>query len=262
MMTMKNSGATSYSDLSSTIDTLTQFSREVDDLQRPPYDDYKKRLWVDKVRDYLELKLGKESKEYDRFRGASSYNAGESRQERSLKDLSYYKSDLISIIQRLEQRAKKGVVTLTPSTSSQPEQPKVFIAHGGTPPALKKLKEFLEALGVRAIIAEDEPSEGRSVDDHVTWCMDQSDCYVVLATKDHVKGDKVYAAENVYIEIGRFQERKPNRVIYLLEEGASFPSNIVQKVWEKFTSENMERAFIKVAKELRAFGLLHAGKSN
>jgi hypothetical protein len=42
----------------------------------------------------------------------------------------------------------------------------------------------------------------------------------------------------------------------LKEEGCKFPSNITPKVWENFTQDNMENAFIKVAKELKAFGII------
>ena len=45
-----------------------------------------------------------------------------------------------------------------------------------------------------------------------------------------------------------------------MEEGATFPSNIDEKVWEHFTQDNMEKAFIKVANELRASGLIKVVK--
>ena len=47
-----------------------------------------------------------------------------------------------------------------------------------------------------------------------------------------------------------------NRVIYLKEEGCEFPSNVRPKVWENFGQDNMEAAFERITKELKAFGLI------
>lgn len=38
--------------------------------------------------------------------------------------------------------------------------------------------------------------------------------------------------------------------------GGQFPSNVAPMIWEDFTQDNMEAAFEKIGKELRAFGLL------
>jgi len=46
----------------------------------------------------------------------------------------------------------------------------------------------------------------------------------------------------------------------LLEEDATYPSDVSEKVWERFTHECMDKALIKVAKELTAFGILRAVK--
>jgi len=89
--------------------------------------------------------------------------------------------------------------------------------------------------------------------------MGKSHCAVVLATGEELAGEQVVARPNVHIEIGRFQERFAGRIVDLLEEGATFPSNIAEKVREWFTQENMTKAFIKIANELQAFGLIRAG---
>ena len=54
----------------------------------------------------------------------------------------------------------------------------------------------------------------------------------------------------------RIAQRLPDRVIYLLENGANFPSNIVEKVYERFTQDNMEKAQVKIVRELKSFGIL------
>jgi predicted nucleotide-binding protein len=138
--------------------------------------------------------------------------------------------------------------------------PAVFIAHGGKTEALEKLQVFIRALGIMPLIAEQEASEGRSVDTHVKWCLDNADCAIILGTADdkNLKNGKLYPRPNVHIEIGRIQERFPNRVVYLLEQGAYLPSNISEKIYERFTQQNMDMAFVKIARELTAFGILHA----
>jgi len=141
--------------------------------------------------------------------------------------------------------------------------PKAFIAHGGESEALRKLRELLSGLNITPLVAEDAASQGRSINEQVEWCLSNSACAIILGTADdrELKDGRLYPRRNVYIEIGRVQERFPDKTIYLLEEGASFPSNISGKVYERFTQKNMEKAFIKVAKELSAFGILKAEKA-
>jgi len=141
--------------------------------------------------------------------------------------------------------------------------PKAFIAHRGKIAARDKLKDFLTALGVTPIIVEEQPSEGRSIDKNVEHYLKQCDCAIILATKGDVDGHtgEFIPRGNILVEIGRSQELFANRMVYLLEEEAKFPTNIAEKVWERFTQDNMEKAFIKVAKELRAFGLIKAVKA-
>lgn len=136
---------------------------------------------------------------------------------------------------------------------------KVFIAHGGGSEALNKLCAFLnDDLGVTPLVVERLPSEGRSVNENVEFYLDEAQAGIVLATADDLVDGHYQPRGNVNIELGRFQERFPDRVIFLLEQGAAFPSNVSEKVWEPFSHENMERAFRKVVRELRAFGLLGA----
>lgn len=142
------------------------------------------------------------------------------------------------------------------------ESPKVFIAHGGECQALTKLRDYTIDLGIEPLIVEKVASESRSVNEQVEYNLAQADCAIVLGTADdkNLADGRLYPRDNVEIEIGRFQERFPRRTIYLLEKGASFPSNISEKVYERFTQDNMEKAFAKVARELTAFGILKAVK--
>jgi len=150
--------------------------------------------------------------------------------------------------------------SVTSATTLAP--PKAFIAHGGESAARDKLENFLAALGVTPIIVEEQPSEGRSKDKNVEYYLKQCDCAIILATKGDIDGrtGEFIPRGNILNELGRCQEIFPNRTIYLLEEGAKFPTNIDEKVWERFSEECVDKALIKVAKELRAFGLMKATK--
>lgn len=162
---------------------------------------------------------------------------------------------------KVELPKKPEKVTKQPSEDIT-DKPKAFIAHGGASPALSKLKSFLEALGVEPLVVEDQPSEGRSVGENVDWYAKQADCAIILATKGDIDGKtgKFIPRGNVLIETGKSQELFKDRIIYLLQAGTKLPTNISEKVRVRFTSQNMDNAFIKIAKELKKFGILRAVK--
>ena len=144
------------------------------------------------------------------------------------------------------------LVTMAPRADT----PKAFIAHGPPTEALNKLCEFLDAVGVKPLVIERLPSEGRSINENVEHYLGQADCGIVLATKDDLVDGRFQPRGNVNIEIGRFQERFGGKVIFLIEEDATFPTNVEEKVWKRFSQSCMDGAFLKVVRELRAFGLL------
>jgi len=142
------------------------------------------------------------------------------------------------------------------------EPPKAFIAHGGQSPILNKLRDFLIALGIEPLVVEEQASENRSVGDNVDYYARQADFAIILATKGDIDGKAggFIPRGNVLIEIGKSQELFKDRIIYLLQAGTKFPTNVSEKVWERFTLQNMDIAFIKIAKELKKFGILKAVK--
>jgi hypothetical protein len=154
-------------------------------------------------------------------------------------------------------------LSLSKSVDSEPlTPPKAFIAHGGDSEALGKLKDFLRALGVDSLVVEEEASEDRSANENVEHYLSEADCAIVLATKGDIDGRtrEFLPRGNILVELGRCQERFPNKAVWLLEEDTRFPSNVSEKVWERFTQSSMEKAFIKIAKELRAFGIIKTGR--
>lgn len=133
---------------------------------------------------------------------------------------------------------------------------KVFISHGHAPDVLDRVEKFVRSLGLHPVVVVHEPSEGMSVDALVEARMAESDCVIVLATADDVVGATKQPRPNVIHEIGMAQQMLGTKVIYLKERDCTFPSNVAPKIWVDFTRENLEHAFEKIARELRAFDLL------
>ena len=170
-----------------------------------------------------------------------------------LKGLNMAEGVLLSAKEQLQQH---GVDKILRGSRIRSEGAKIFIAHGTEGAALQKLERFVRALGLLPIIVVREPSRGMAVDDLVDKHLKESDCVIILATADDEIGDRRQPRPNVIHEIGLAQEIHPDRVIYLKENGCDFPSNVKPKIWGDFSQDNMEGAFEKVSKELRAMGLL------
>jgi len=142
-----------------------------------------------------------------------------------------------------------------------PARHKVFISHGPETRALRNLVHFLEALGVKPIIAEFEAGEGRSVVHHVQSQWEGCQAAIILMTKVARVGLAYWTARGVLVEIGALreyfrQDDSSERVIYLKEKGVDAGAMVEEKVRETFTQGNMTAAFIHVTRELKAFGLI------
>jgi len=214
-------------------------------------------LWCSKMYDILEAAFGKNSREYKGFfvnelRGVRTSGSDKDFQNDYVQDVERYELALKEIVQRYELGGIRA------SSVATAETPKAFITHGGKSVALDKLCRFLKALGVEAFIVEEQPSKAKALDDKVEYYMAETDCAIILATGDDKIEGKLHPRQNVIHEIGLAQKTFPDRIIYLLEKGAEFPSNIKPKVWESFTQESMDEAFIAIARELKAFGLVRA----
>jgi predicted nucleotide-binding protein len=160
---------------------------------------------------------------------------------------------LDGIIARLE--LEPADVEVGVSQRPQAER-RIFISHGTQTDALDKVERFIRTLGPVPVIVKHEPSGGAAVDDMVPALMESCDAVVVLATSDEAVGDRRQPRPNVLHEIGLAQEKLKGRVIYLKETGCTFPSNINPKIWEDFTQTDLAPAFMKIAKELKAFKLI------
>ena len=148
----------------------------------------------------------------------------------------------------------------SPIGKSKFEVPKAFISHGKESAALTKLEDFLHNLGILPLIVKEQPSLDKTVPDKVEYYLQQSDFVIILATGDDEFDGKLHPRQNVIHEIGLAQKTHSGKIIYLLEEGTEFPSNISPKVWERFKQRNMLNAFLCILRELRALGILLAVK--
>lgn len=167
--------------------------------------------------------------------------------------------ELEGIIAILEEKDPEEEISISYMASSK--EKRVFISHGRETPSLIKIERFLRGLGITPVIVKYEASLGKALDDLIEEQMGTCIAVVILATKDDKikdeRGEEYYQPRpNVIHEIGLAQEKVKDRIIYLKEEDCVFPSNISPKVWENFTQDNMENAFLKVVKELRAFGII------
>lgn len=241
------------------LDLLKGYLKEIPILKKLHPDNEQWSLWRNKVNVVLKAAFGNDSDEYMTL-NPRVYGGMKDEQRGYLRDLEYAERGIKEILQKYD---ILGIPSEVRSPAEKKaELPKAFIAHGGESHALTKLKEYLVDLGVKPLIVEKEASESRSVNEQVEHNLAQADCAIVLGTADdkNLADGRLYPRDNVEIEIGRFQERFPRRTIYLLEKGAFSPSNISEKVYERFTQDNMEKAFAKVARELRAFGILKSVK--
>lgn len=130
---------------------------------------------------------------------------------------------------------------------------KAFISYSGKTVALDALTRFLNDFGVEPVIAGNEPNLGRSIDVKVGECIDESQFVIILATGDSKdRNGNTIPAGNVLHEIG-LAEAKPKfrgKIIYLLEEGAEFSSNIKPKGYIRFKRDSIERQFGDIVKEI------------
>jgi len=168
--------------------------------------------------------------------------------------------------QPASRREPKDTIEVAPESVLRVVSPSVFISHGKESVALRKLKEFIETLGIEPLIVKEQASLDKDVPDKVNFYLNQADFVIILATGDDTVRDEKTGAEikqprqNVIHEIGLAQKTHPGRIIYLLEEGANFPSNIRPRVWESFKQRNMMDAFLGIVRELRAYGILKVTK--
>jgi len=244
------------------IELLREALNDIPHLRELHYDNQEFKLWHDKVQNIIKAAL-----DTDDLKRFSSWRAIHVRgwfsdnvyQKDYLDKLTDYETALKSIIEKHE---ILGIEIKPAAMTGLP--PKAFIAHEGETRALTMLKEFLEALEIQYFIAEAKASGGRSIEGQVDWTQSKADFAICLATKGKAinkKTGKHYMAPNIIDELGRARQVFGNKIILLVQKGVEVHTNVREIVYETFTTTNVEKAFIKIAKELRNWGFIRVGKA-
>jgi len=234
------------------IELLKQCLDEVPQLRELHHDNQEFTLWLDKVRSIIKAALTPDdlkrfsSSQPILLKGLSF--ADSLYQKNYLARLTDYETALKSILQKYEIlgiEEKPAVIEVPPESIFQEVPPKAFISHGKKSVALNELEEFLETLGIKPLIVKKQPSLDKDLPDKVNLYLSRADFVIILATADDKVEGKLQPRQNVIHEIGLAQKTHPGRIIYLLEEGAEFPSNIRPKVFGGLQAEKYDECIFK-----------------
>lgn len=152
-----------------------------------------------------------------------------------------------------------SVERLAPEPPAKPNF-NIFISHGGpTRTHVDMTSDLMTALGLSPVIVMDLPNMGLSLNDKVLSYMNICAGAIVLATvEDETTAGENRTRPNVENEVGMFQSAPNicNRIVYLKEKDVQFASNYKEKAWIPFEKEHIEKSFIQIIRELRAFGFI------
>lgn len=254
------------------IELLKQCLNKVPKLRELHQDNQKFTLWFDNARNIIKAALTPD--DLKRFSFAQpifskDFHGGGVYKNIYLAKLTGYETAILSIIQKYEILGIEA--ELAPIAKENSEQgvmmnniqPAAFIVHGGRSGVLDKLREFVEALGLKPLVVEMLPSKGMPLVNKVKKYQQEADCAIILATRGgiiDIKSGKQHPRLNVIDELSSFWEAFPEKVILLLEKGVELPSNKAGLTYEPFARQSMDRAFIAIARELTEMKILKAVK--
>ena len=125
---------------------------------------------------------------------------------------------------------------------------KVFIGHDGQSHAWRAVKDHLEMKRFEVEEFERTPVAGKQIKDRLEEMMEDADSAVMIVTAR----DMEPSSTNVIHEIGFAQGRLGwEKVIILLQEGCTLPSNLNGTVQLRFKDENIKSVFSDLEKNLR-----------
>lgn len=141
---------------------------------------------------------------------------------------------------------------------------KVFISHGHDEEAITTVAEFVENLGLKVTVLNEQPNNGLTVIENLERYADDTGFAIALLTPDDVgalkdEADRQLnprAHQNVIFELGYFIGKlSPNQVCLLYKEGVELPSYISNVVyvpmdsaddWKLTLSQGMRNAGLPV----------------
>jgi len=166
-----------------------------------------------------------------------------------------YTNEAIGKLQAEGESWNVPIIKLT----GKPQKPKAFISHSGNTAALTELRDYLDELGIEKLLVIKKPNLDREINLKVEAYLDEADFVIILATGDSKdRNENIMPGGNVLHEIGLAQAiaKFKGKIIYLLEEGAEFPSNIKPKSYIRFNRDNIEYKFGDIVKEIKKMGFL------
>lgn len=221
---------------------------KIDSLLKQSFGSPEFKQWKSRTEVLLRKLFGDDSKEVKDFESIKYYFWGEELDNSVLEKARALLKSAVYGIQTF------GIESTCIGTKAKAIN--VFISHGNQSEALNKTEKFIRAFGFEPVIVKDKASEGKAVDDLVDEKMQGCQCAIILATKDDQVDGYYQPRPNVLHEVGKAQSLYSDKITYLKEVGCQFPSNFAPKVWEDFTQDNMEAAFLKIVKEFKASGFI------
>ena len=139
-------------------------------------------------------------------------------------------------------------------------QSKVFIAHGHDDEAKTTVAKFVETLGLKPTVLDEQPSKGRTIIDKFEEQADEAGFAIVLLTPDDVGSSKATgkrkprARQNVIFELGYLLGGLGGeRVCALYKEGVELPSGVRDIVYVPMDSADAWK--LKLSQGRRKAGL-------
>jgi hypothetical protein len=131
-----------------------------------------------------------------------------------LKDLERAQGLLESGIDQLE-RAGLDQIRLESGYVISANARRVFITHGHAEDVLRRVEDFVRALGLEPVVVKRQASEGQALDDLVEKRMEECQAQIVLATGDDQANGTWQPRMNVIHEVGLGQRIFKDHMIYL-----------------------------------------------
>lgn len=137
----------------------------------------------------------------------------------------------------------------------------VFIAHGHDQQAITTVAKFVETLGLKVIVLDEQPKKGQTIIDKFEEHADEADFAIVLLTPDDVGSSKATgkrkprARQDIIFELGYLRGGLGGeRVCALYKEGVELPSNIRDVAHVPIDSANDWK--LRLRQGMRKAGLL------
>lgn len=137
----------------------------------------------------------------------------------------------------------------------------VFIAHGHDQQAITTVAKFVETLGLKVIVLDEQPKKGQTVIDKFEEHADEADFAIVLLTPDDVGSSKATgkrkprARQDIIFELGYLRGGLGGeRVCALYKEGVELPSSIHDVAYVPMDSANDWK--LRLRQGMRKAGLL------